>query len=61
MMTKLLLLLRNLIYGLQHRWTPLHRAAIFNYKDFAELLIINGANVNAKDNVKALFSYEYLT
>ena len=30
--------------------TPLHSAAFKGYKDIAELLIVNGANVNAKDD-----------
>ena len=39
----------------QHGKTPLHEAAANNYKDFAELLISKGADVNAKDNVSTVF------
>ena len=41
----------HLTYCLQYGKTPLHVAAWENHKDFAELLVINGADVNAKDNV----------
>ena len=30
-------------------WTPLHRAAEYNHKEIAELLIAKGADVNPKD------------
>jgi ankyrin repeat protein len=30
-------------------WTPLHMAALYGYKDVAELLLANKAEVNAKD------------
>ena len=30
------------------RWTPLHVAAAFGHKEIAELLLANGADVNAK-------------
>ncbi|MDB4807876.1 ankyrin repeat domain-containing protein [Verrucomicrobia bacterium] len=30
-------------------WTPLHRAAEYNHKEVAELLIAKGADVNAKE------------
>lgn len=33
-----------------HGWTPLHCAAVKGYKDMAELLLANNANVNAKAN-----------
>jgi ankyrin repeat protein len=33
----------------QHGWTPLHEAAVFGHAEVAELLIANGADVNAWD------------
>jgi len=31
-------------------WTPLHMAAYNGYRDVAELLVADGADVNARDN-----------
>ena len=33
----------------QHGWTPLHETAVFGHAEVAELLIANGADVNAWD------------
>ena len=44
-------MLRNLMYFPQARTTPLHEAAANNLKDIAELLISQGADVDAKDKV----------
>ena len=33
----------------QHGWTPLHETAVFGHAEVAELLITNGADVNAWD------------
>ena len=37
--------------------TPLHLAALFNYKDIATLLLALGANVNAKNRINIILTH----
>jgi hypothetical protein len=42
-----------MIDGVQAGWTPLHEAVLQQWMPLAELLIKNGADVNAKINVSS--------